>query len=125
MPRPDSIVTENDFPLDDHREDALVDQPFPVLVMWHDLSESPSQCIQRLNSEVIEMRSAHAPIQDLLLSHATDGTKSAMLAAARAFCADTEANADSEYVRGQAELICDTLGISTDRKDDVAAWLCA
>lgn len=56
MPRPDSIVTENEFPLDQDGEDALVpdDQPFGVLVMWKDLSESPHQYIERLNAEVMD-----------------------------------------------------------------------
>lgn len=63
-------------------------------------------------------------INDVLVGATDNATKSAMLAAARAFCAGTPENVGSEYVRGQAELICDTLGIGTDRKDDVAAWLC-
>ena len=56
MPRPDSIVTENEFPLDQDGEDALVpdDQPFGVLVMWKDLSESPHQYMERLNAEVMD-----------------------------------------------------------------------
>lgn len=55
MPRPDSIVTENDFPFDnDGNEESYVDEPFGVLVMWKDLSESPHQYIERLNAEVLE-----------------------------------------------------------------------
>lgn len=54
MPRPTSIVTENDFPLDVGNEDAVVDEPFAVLVQWSDLSESPHQTIERLNGEVMD-----------------------------------------------------------------------
>jgi hypothetical protein len=59
MPRPTSVVTENDFPLDDGgNEESYVEDKFPVLVMWHDLSETPSQYIERLGAEAMNVGAA-------------------------------------------------------------------
>lgn len=44
--------------------------------------------------------------------------------AARGLCAGTPAETHTEYLRGVSEVLCEALGIDTDRKDEVAAWLC-
>jgi len=57
MSRPTHIYTEDQFPLDEQAEESMVPddgETFPVLVQWHDVQESPSQAVGRLNAEAME-----------------------------------------------------------------------
>ena len=58
------------------------------------------------NLDILELNNLGVPQAMTLVSAARD--------------LSSEADPDSEYVRGQAELICDMLGVSTDYKGVVA-----
>lgn len=115
-----ATITEDQFPLgEEHVE------PFPVIVMWHDQSESPSQAIARLNAEAINAWGDYAPINDVVYREASRHGMTAMVDAARLLCGDTPEVSNPEYARGVAEVILDTLNMGTGRREDLVAWLCS
>lgn len=60
------VYTEEQYPLDEQADESMVPEDgttFRVLVQWHDVQESPSQAVGRLNAEVGEQAAQAAAEQ--------------------------------------------------------------